>query len=105
MPSAAFATNHFKLGTQWTVKVGYDPASQKTIVYTLEDGAYPETEEQDALTLFCTDENGERTLEAVILCEGEKVFFYDYDSPGRMGTSLRLFSAAERRDHPVLRDV
>lgn len=82
MPSAAFATNHFKLGTQWTVKVGYDPASQKTIVYTLEDGAYPETEEQDALTLFRTDENGERTLEAVILCEGEKVFFYDYDSPG-----------------------
>lgn len=70
MPSAAFATNHFKLGTQWTVKVGYDPASQKTIVYTLEDGAYPETEEQDALTLFRTDENGERTLEAVILCEG-----------------------------------
>lgn len=82
LPSAAFASNHFRLGTQWTVKEGFDPTSMKTIVYTLDEGGYSETEEPDALTLRRTDENGETTLAAVILCDGEKVLFYDGNSQG-----------------------
>lgn len=106
VPTMAFSANYFKNGTQWTVKVGGEPSSMKTIIYSLDDGPVTETEDPQALRLTKTIENGEQTLEAIILAEGEKVFFWNdqngwqllYDFSLQPGDETVIFSGMYNPD-------
>lgn len=111
LPVMASSTNYFKAGTQWTVNVGPEPSSMRTIVYSLDDGPVSETEEAGALRLVSISEDGEETLEGVILTEEEKVFFWSptagwcllYDFSLQPGEETVLFSGmytADSNDYP-----
>lgn len=106
LPGMANSTNYFKNGTQWTVRVGSSPSYMKTIVYLLDDEGVPEVEDPQALRLVSTTEEGEQALGAVILSEGDKVYFWDYTDGWRLlydfslepGDETVLYSGMYRPD-------
>lgn len=111
LPGVASSSNYFKAGTQWTVEVGSMPTNMKQIVYSIEEGPITELEDSKAMRLISTTEEGVQSLEAVILSEGEKVFFRDdvdgwrllYDFSLRPEEETVLYSgmySPESQDYP-----